>query len=146
MKSCQRFDNSRQLSPRDLARMTNRIVSKLKMYIPACSATAQPPLGPALGQRKLNIKQVCDDFNGKTKIYKKGVPIPTTIEIKADKTYNVVVKPPPSAYFLKQAAGIEKGADKPGKEVAGKVTLKHIYEIAQIKSKVSPHGLNRTCL
>eukprot|EP00042_Codosiga_hollandica_P020953 m.70367 g.70367 ORF g.70367 m.70367 type:complete len:149 (-) comp50131_c0_seq1:1037-1483(-) len=115
--------------------MAARAVSRFKMFIPANAATAQPPLGPALGQRKLNIKQFCDEFNSKTKHFKKSLPIPTLIELRADRSYTMTVSSPPSSYFLKQAAGLHKAADRPGHEVAGTVTLKHIYEIALVKQK-----------
>ncbi|XP_013392766.1 39S ribosomal protein L11, mitochondrial [Lingula anatina] len=107
----------------------------LKATIPAGMATPAPPLGPQLGARNINIAQFCKDFNLRTSKMKEGTPLPCRVSVNADRTYNLVIHHPPVTYFLKQAAGIKKGATRPGQEVAGKVTLKHIYEIARLKSE-----------
>eukprot|EP00112_Aurelia_sp_Birch-Aquarium-sp1_P011870 Seg2494.4 transcript_id=Seg2494.4/GoldUCD/mRNA.D3Y31 product="Zinc phosphodiesterase ELAC protein 1" protein_id=Seg2494.4/GoldUCD/D3Y31 len=114
--------------------MAKQLSGVLKMYIAAGKAAPAPPLGPALGQRGVNIMQFCKEFNEKTKDIKQGTPIPTKITYK-DRNFTFETATPPTSYFLKKAANIEKGAGKPGKEVAGEVTLKHIYEIAQIKKQ-----------
>ncbi|EDV20285.1 uncharacterized protein TRIADDRAFT_32221 [Trichoplax adhaerens] len=103
------------------------------MYIKAGKASPSPPLGPALGQRGLNIGKFCKEFNDKTANMEEGIPIPTKIFIYADRSYKFSTSAPPASYFLKAAAGIEKGSAHQGKEVAGVVTLKHIYEIAKVK-------------
>lgn len=91
-------------------------------------------MGKAMKKRNVPIGQFCKDFSDKTKDIKEGIPIPSLIKVKPDKTYDIQLFSPPASYFLCKAAGIKKGATNPSQEVAGKVTLKHIYEIALIKS------------
>eukprot|EP00794_Sanderia_malayensis_P020255 gene20254-22239_t len=114
--------------------MAKQLSGVLKIYIGAGKAAPAPPIGPALGQRGINIMQFCKEFNERTKNLKQGIPIPTKITYK-DRSYTFETASPPATYFLKNAANIEKGASKPGKETVGTVTLKHIYEIACVKKQ-----------
>ncbi|XP_023173798.1 39S ribosomal protein L11, mitochondrial [Drosophila hydei] len=115
--------------------------TKLKTNIPAGMAAAGPPLGPMLGQRAINIAAFCKDFNTKTAEMKEGVPLPCRISMNSDRSYELVIHHPPATFFLKQAAGIQRGTMTPGREVAGKITLKHLYEIATIKIQDPPNAM-----
>ncbi|XP_011172274.1 39S ribosomal protein L11, mitochondrial [Solenopsis invicta] len=114
--------------------------SKLRVDIPAGMASSAPPLGSQLGQRNINIVNFCKDFNNRTANIKEGIPLPCRIKVHSDRTYDLVIHKPPTTYYLKQAAGIQKGRMKKG-EVAGKITLKHLYEIAKIKMEDPPNAL-----
>jgi len=107
----------------------------LKTHIPAGMASGSPPLGTQLGQRGVNIPGFVKDFNERTKNYKPGVPIPSIVDVKADRSYKLTLQLPPFQYYLFQAAGIKRGAMQAGNEIAGKITHKHLYEIAKIKSQ-----------
>ena len=113
--------------------MAKTIDSYLKLQIPAGQANPAPPVGPALGQRGLNIMDFCKAFNDKTKNIEKGAPIPVVITAYKDKTFKFVTKLPPVSHFLKKAAKIDKGSSTPGRELVGKVTMKDIEKIAKEK-------------
>ena len=113
--------------------MAKKIDGYLKLQVPAGSANPSPPIGPALGQRGLNIMEFCKAFNAKTDGMEKGMPIPTVVTIFSDKSFTFVTKTPPASYFLKKAAKLNKGGATPGREIAGSVTMAQCREIAEAK-------------
>ena len=113
--------------------MAKEVLEFIKLQIPAGGANPSPPVGPALGQRGLNIMDFCKAFNDKTKNLEKGAPIPVVITAYKDKTFKFVTKLPPVSHFLKKAAKIDKGSSTPGRELVGKVTMKDIEKIAKEK-------------
>ena len=113
--------------------MAKKISGYLKLQVPAGSATPSPPIGPALGQRGLNIMEFCKAFNAASQEMEKGMPIPTVITIYSDKSFTFETKTPPASYYLKKAAKIGKGGSLPGKESAGTVTEAQCREIAEAK-------------
>ena len=113
--------------------MAKEILEFIKLQIPAGGANPSPPVGPALGQRGLNIMDFCKAFNEKTKNLEKGAPIPVVITAYKDKTFNFVTKLPPVSYYLKKAAKIEKGNPTPGRTMEGKVTMADVKKIANEK-------------
>lgn len=119
------------------AKMASKVDHKNRVftYILAQMASPSPPLGSQLGAVGVNIAAFVKDFNLKTSIYKEGVPIPCVITVNPDRSYNLAMSHPPWSYYLKQAAGIQRGAMESTKQVAGKITRKHVYEIAKIKSE-----------
>jgi large subunit ribosomal protein L11 len=113
--------------------MAKKVVGFIKLQVPAGKANPSPPIGPALGQRGLNIMEFCKAFNAQTQKLEPGMPIPVVITAYADRSFTFITKTPPNSYFLMKAAGIEKGTQTPGKGTVGKVTMKQIREIAQQK-------------
>ena len=113
--------------------MAKKIVGFIKLQVPAGKANPSPPIGPALGQRGLNIMEFCKAFNAQTQGLEPGMPIPVVITAYADRTFSCVTKTPPVTYFLKKAAGVQKGTTTPGKGTVGKVTMTQIREIAEKK-------------
>ena len=113
--------------------MAKEVLGLIKLQIPAGGANPSPPVGPALGQRGLNIMDFCKAFNEKTKNLEKGAPIPVVITVYKDKTFVFVTTLPPVSYYLKKAAKIEKGSSTPGRTLEGKVTIADIKKIANAK-------------
>jgi large subunit ribosomal protein L11 len=113
--------------------MAKKVVGYIKLQVPAGQANPSPPIGPALGQRGLNIMEFCKQFNAQTQKMDAGTPIPVTITAYQDRTFTFVMRTPPASYFLKKAAKIDGGSKAPGRDVAGKVTMKQIREIAEKK-------------
>ncbi len=114
--------------------MAKKIVGYIKLQIPAGAANPSPPVGPALGQKGLNIMEFCKAFNAQTQNMEKGVPTPVVITAYADKSFSFVMKTPPVSYFLKKAAGLNKGSQTPGMGFVGAVTMAQIREIAEKKA------------
>ena len=115
--------------------MAKKIIGYIKLQVPAGAATPSPPIGPALGQRGLNIMEFCKAFNAKTQEIEKGQPCPTVITGFQDKSFTFEIKTAPASHFLKQAAKINKGSKLPGRDKAGVVTRDQIREIANAKLK-----------
>ena len=115
--------------------MAKKVTGFLKLQVPAGAANPAPPIGPALGQRGLNIMEFCKAFNAQTQKMEKGAPIPVVITIYADRSFTFEMKTPPVSYFLKKAAGLESGSKTPGIASAGQVTKKQVREIAEQKMK-----------
>jgi large subunit ribosomal protein L11 len=114
--------------------MAKKIVGIIKLQVPAGKANPSPPIGPALGQRGLNIMEFCKAFNAATQNMEPGMPIPVVITAYGDRSFTFVTKSPPSSYLLKKAAGVEKGSQTAGKgTTAGRVTFAQIREIAAQK-------------
>ena len=115
--------------------MAKKIAGQLKLQVPAGSATPSPPIGPALGQRGLNIMEFCKAFNAQTQKMEKGMPVPVTITIYGDRSFTFEMRTAPMSYFLKKAAKLESGSKTPGRDTAGSVTKAQVKEIAEAKMK-----------
>jgi large subunit ribosomal protein L11 len=113
--------------------MAKKIAGYIKLQVPAGAANPSPPIGPALGQRGLNIMEFCKAFNAKTAQMEKGTPIPVVITAYQDRSFTFEMKLPPMSFYLKKAAKIAGGSKTPGRNPAGKVTKEQIREIAQAK-------------
>ncbi|NKB28896.1 MAG: 50S ribosomal protein L11 [Rhodobacteraceae bacterium] len=115
--------------------MAKKIAGTMKLQVPAGQANPSPPVGPALGQRGINIMEFCKAFNAKTQELEAGAPCPTVITYYQDKSFSMDIKTPPASYFLKKAAKLKSGAKTPSREVVGSVTTKQVREIAEAKMK-----------
>jgi large subunit ribosomal protein L11 len=115
--------------------MAKKITGYIKLQVPAGSANPSPPIGPALGQRGLNIMEFCKQFNAQTQKMEKGSPIPVVITVYQDRSFSFEMRTPPVSYFIKKAAKLESGSKTPGRERAGTVTKAQVREIAQQKMK-----------
>ncbi len=115
--------------------MAKKIVGFIKLQVPAGKANPSPPIGPALGQRGLNIMEFCKAFNAQTQGIEPGLKLPVVITAYADKSFTFVLKSPPASVLLKKAIKIDKGSGKPHLEKVGKITRAQLEEIAKIKIK-----------
>ena len=115
--------------------MAKKILGYIKLQVKAGSATPSPPIGPALGQRGVNIMGFCKEFNARTENVAKGTPLPTVITVYQDKSFTFVTKTPPATFFLKEAVGIQSGSGKTGREFVGQITRTQLREIAEKKMK-----------
>ena len=115
--------------------MAKKIEGYIKLNIPAGAANPSPPVGPALGQRGVNIMEFCKAFNASTDSLEKNMPIPVVITVFSDKSFSFVTKTPPVSFFLKKAIGKEKGSSEPGRVVVGSIKIEQIKEIAENKMK-----------
>ena len=115
--------------------MAKKITGYINLQVPAGAANPSPPIGPALGQRGLNIMEFCKAFNAKTQDQEKNMPIPVTITVFSDKSFTFEMKTAPASYFLKKAAKLTSGSKTPGRDVAGSVTKAQVKEIATQKMK-----------
>jgi len=115
--------------------MAKKVTGFLKLQVPAGAANPSPPIGPALGQRGLNIMEFCKAFNAQTAKMEKGIPIPVIITTYQDRSFTFEMKTPPVSYFLKKAAKLDSGSKTPGRETVGQVTKKQVREIAEQKMK-----------
>ena len=115
--------------------MAKKITGYIKLQVPAGTANPAPPIGPALGQRGVNIMEFCKAFNAATQEMEKGAPIPTVITVYADRSFSFVTKTPPATFLLKKAARIQKGSAEPNKAPAGTIKRSQLRDIAEVKMK-----------
>ena len=115
--------------------MAKKITGYVKLQVPAGAANPAPPIGPALGQRGVNIMEFCKAFNASTQELEKGMPIPTVITVYADRSFSFTTKTPPASFLLKKAAKIQSGSKEPGKATAGTIKRSKLAEIAEVKMK-----------
>ncbi len=113
--------------------MAKKIDGYIKLQVPAGVANPSPPIGPALGQRGVNIMEFCKAFNAKTQDMEKNMPIPTTITVYADRSFTFEIKSPPASFLIKKAAKLKSAANHPGRVVAGSVTADQVREIVEMK-------------
>ena len=115
--------------------MAKKIAGKMKLQVPAGQANPSPPVGPALGQRGINIMEFCKAFNAKTQNMEAGAPCPTVITYYVDKSFTMDIKTPPASHYIKKAANVKSGATTPSRETVGTLTIAQVREIAQAKMK-----------
>ncbi len=126
--------------------MAKKIDGYIKLQVPAGQANPSPPIGPALGQRGVNIMEFCKAFNADTQGVEPGMPIPTVITVYADKSFSFITKTPPASYFLKKAANLPKAAQAPGRETVGSVTMDQVREIAEAKmADLNAYDIDAAC-
>lgn len=115
--------------------MAKKIEGYINLQVPAGQANPSPPIGPALGQRGVNIMEFCKTFNARTKDMEQGTPIPVKITVFSDRSFTFEMKTPPASFFLKKAAKLTSGSKEPGRTVAGQVTMSDVRQIAKLKMK-----------
>ena len=115
--------------------MAKKITGYIKLQVPAGAANPSPPIGPALGQRGVNIMEFCKAFNAQTADMEKGSPLPTVITVYADRSFSFITKTPPATFLIKKALNLKSGSKEPGKVSAGKIARSKLAEIAQVKMK-----------
>ena len=115
--------------------MAKKITGYVKLQVPAGAANPSPPIGPALGQRGVNIMEFCKAFNAQTQDVEKGMPIPTVITVYADRSFSFETKTPPASFLIKKAANLKSGSATPGKGSIGKIARSKLREIAEMKMK-----------
>lgn len=126
--------------------MAKEVIATIKLQVPAGSANPSPPIGPALGQRGLNIMDFCKQFNARTQNMEKGMPIPVVITAYSDRTFTFITKKPPNTYYIKKAAKIESGSKRPGIDNVGKITMAQVREIAKDKmADMNANDLEKAC-
>ena len=126
--------------------MAKKISGYIKLQVPAGQANPSPPIGPALGQRGVNIMEFCKAFNAHTQGMEQGVPIPTTITVYADRSFSFETRTPPASYFIKKAVKLDKGSPAPGRDFVGKVTMAQLREIAEVKMvDLNANDLDSAC-
>ena len=122
--------------------MAKKITGYIKLQVPAGAANPSPPIGPALGQRGVNIMEFCKQFNAKTQEMEKAMPIPTVITVYADRSFSFTTKTPPASFLLKKAAKLKSGSKEPGKVSAGTIKRSQLTEIAEAKmADLNAHDL-----
>ena len=115
--------------------MAKKITGFIQLQVPAGAATPSPPIGPALGQRGVNIMEFCKAFNAASSELEKGMPIPTVITVYADRSFSFETKTPPASFLIKKAAGLKSGSKEPGKAIAGRIKRSQLRDIAEQKMK-----------
>ena len=127
--------------------MAKKIDGYIKLQIAAGQANPSPPVGPALGQRGVNIIEFCKTFNAETQSMEQGVPIPVVVTVFADKSFSFITKTPPASFLLRRAARLDKGSETAGREVVGSVSMAQVREIAEIKMQdLNANDLDAACL
>jgi large subunit ribosomal protein L11 len=126
--------------------MAKKITGYIKLQVPAGAANPSPPIGPALGQRGVNIMEFCKSFNAATTELEKGMPIPTIITVYADRSFSFETKTPPATFLIKKAAGLKSGSKEPGKVSAGRIKRSALRDIAETKMKdLNANDLDAAC-
>ena len=115
--------------------MAKKVIGTLKLQVPAGKANPSPPIGPALGQRGINIMEFCKAFNAKSQDIEPGAPCPTIVTYYQDKSFTFEIKTPPASFLLRKAAKLQSGANLPGRETVGTVSVRQVREIAEAKMK-----------